>query len=414
MSGDSASNTHAHAKRALLAVTLINLFNYLDRYVVSALAGSLKEALTLSDGQLGSLMSGFIVVYMATSPVFGVLGDRYSRPRLIAVGVAVWSVATAVAGFSRSFVQLFVARSLVGVGEAAFGTISPGLLADFFPKEQRGRVFALFFMAIPVGSALGFIVGGLVDQAAGWRAAFFIAGVPGLLLALWCMYLYDPPRGAQDDATAVSGQPFLRAYLSFCTNRSYVLAVLGYAAYTFALGGLAYWMPSFLERVRGVPRAQATVQFGAVVVVTGLVGTLVGGWVGDRLYRRVGQAYLWLCGVATLAAVPLAWLVFNVEGEVAYLASLTAAQLLLFASTGPINSAIVNAIAPGDRAKAVGLSIFVMHALGDVPSPLVIGLLADASSLAKAMEIVLVAIALAGLVWTFGALWPSRAPAVAA
>src|SRR5450759_620464 len=195
------------ARTALAVLTLVNLFNYLDRYVVASLVESLKKApLSLSDTQLGSLMTGFLLVYMLTSPIFGTLGDRRGRPRLLALGVGIWSVATALGGLARSFAGLFAARSAVGVGEAAYGTIAPALLADQFPREKRGRVFAVFFAAIPIGSAAGYVLGGLMDQRFGWRAAFYVAGLPGLALALLCLRLKDPVRGGQDRESGVQDE----------------------------------------------------------------------------------------------------------------------------------------------------------------------------------------------------------------
>jgi len=182
-----------------------------------------------------------------------------------------------------------------------------------------------------------------------------------------------------------------------------VLTVLGYAAYTFAVGGMAFWMPAFLERVRAVPPAQATVQFGGIVVVTGFVGTFAGGWLGDVLLRRTAQAYLWLSGIATLIAAPVAWIVFADPRPGVYLPAVVIAELLLFASTGPINSAILNEVAPGERATAVALSILAIHVLGDVPSPPLIGRISDASSLGRAVLIMPVAILIAGAIWTLAA-----------
>jgi MFS transporter, Spinster family, sphingosine-1-phosphate transporter len=390
---------------ALAVLTLVNLFNYIDRWVVPALFETLKHSeYALSDEQLGLLMTGFVLVYMLTSPIFGVLGDRRARPRLVAAGVLVWSLATTLAGFARSFAALFLARAAVGVGEAAYGTISPGMLADYYPRSLRGRVMAVFFAAIPVGSALGFVIGGLVDHAWGWRAAFFVVGVPGLLLGLLCLRIPDPPRGAHDENEdpRPAGSP-LAAYGHVLRNRAYVVTVLGYAAYTFAVGGMGAWMPSFLERIRGVPKSQATVQFGAVVVATGFVGTFAGGWLGDALLKRTRNAYLWLSGLAALAAVPLAWVVFVDARPAAYLPALIGAELLLFASTGPINSVIVNVVRPAERATAVALSILSIHLLGDVPSPWLIGRISDASSLERAVLIVPAAVLVCGLIWTFGA-----------
>src|SRR5438034_4949904 len=186
-------------RAGLIVLTLINLFNYLDRFVVPSLLESIKKSeLHPSDTQLFSLVPAFTVVYMLAAPVFGPLGDRRARPPLIALGVLIWSVATALGGFARSYATLFLARATVGVGEAAYGTIAPSLLADYYPRQYRGRVFSIFFAAIPVGSALGIQLGGLVDAHFGWRRAFFIVGIPGLLLAALALTLRDPPRGAQD------------------------------------------------------------------------------------------------------------------------------------------------------------------------------------------------------------------------
>jgi MFS transporter, Spinster family, sphingosine-1-phosphate transporter len=399
-------------RTALAVLTLINLFNYLDRWIVAALAESMKHSeLRLSDTQLGSLMTGFLIVYMLAAPVFGSLGDTRSRPQMLALGVGIWSVATALAGFARSYVSLFAARATVGVGEAAYGTISPALLADYFPRERRGRVFAIFFAAIPIGSALGYVVGGLVDHYFGWRYAFFVAGVPGVVLAALALRLYDPPRGAQDsDGSSASsahslsaGRAARAAYAALLSNRPYVLTVLGYAAYTFAIGALAFWTPSFLERIRGIPKAQATVQFGAVVVVTGFIGTYAGGWIGDYYLRTSRQAYLWVSGVATLAAAPLTLVALAVAQPPVYWTAIVAAELLLFASTGPINSAIVNVVAPEIRATAVALSIFTIHVLGDVPSPSLVGALSDARTLGEAVLIIPVAVLVGGFIWTYAA-----------
>ena len=357
-------------------------------------------------------MTGFILVYMLTSPVFGTLGDRRGRPRLLAMGVGIWSLATALGGFARSFAGLFAARATVGVGEAAYGTIAPAFLADSFPKEKRGRVFAIFFAAIPIGSAAGYVLGGLMDQRFGWRAAFFVAGAPGLALALLCLALKDPPRGAQDDepggsrvpspesrVPARGGNGVLASYARLLRNRAYRLTVLGYAAYTFALGGLAFWAPAFLERVRGMSKGDATVQFGAIVVVTGFVGTFAGGWAGDYFLKRSENAYMLVSGWATLAAAPAALVAFVSPSKPVYLSAIVVTELLLFASTGPVNSAIVNVVAPTERATAVALSILGIHLLGDVPSPPLIGVLSDATSLGTAFLLLPAVIAVAGAVW---------------
>jgi MFS family permease len=449
------------ARYALAILALINLFNYLDRWVVAAVVESLKKSLQLSDTQIGLLPTGFIVIYTLTSPLFGTFGDRRARPPLIALGVAVWSLATGLAGFARGFTSLFIARSAVGVGEAAYGTIAPALLADSFPIEKRGRVLAVFFAAIPIGSAAGYVLGGLADQHFGWRAAFWIAGAPGLLLALLVMLVKDPPRGLHDvggelgvgsgeweklegdlalldvnealtlreraegdtpsdsskkqetGVTSKSHSPLptpysLRAaYRDLLRNRPFILTALGYGAYTFALGGLGFWMPAFLERVRGMPRSEATVTFGAIALVTGFVGTFAGGWLGDLFLSRSKQSYLWVSGIATLLAAPATFIAVSNPHRGVYLPAIAIAEVFIFMSTGPVNSAIINVVKPGERATALGLSVLVMHLVGDIPSPPLIGLVSDHSTLEKAFMLVPLAIVIAGVIWCYTA-WRGR------
>ncbi len=396
------------ARRGLAVLTLINLFNYIDRYIIAAISETLRHStLHLSDFQYGLLGSGFIVVYMLTAPFFGALGDTRSRTRLIALGVAIWSVATALGGLAWSFASLLAARALVGVGEAAYGTIAPSLLADLFRKEFRGRVFGVFFLAIPVGFGLGLAIGGLMDVHFGWRSAFFVAGAPGLVLAFLALRLYDPPRGAMDEAefgTAPSAARGARAaYAALLRNRPYVLTVLGYAAYTFALGGMALYVVKFLERVRGLSEGHASVGFAGVVIATGLLGIALGGWLSDRLLPVTKQSYLWVSGVATLIAAPLALVGLTSVVPAVYWTAIVTAQLLLFASTGPVNSAIVNVVPPEIRATAVAMSIFAIHVLGDVPSPSLIGAISDATSLERAVLIIPVALLVSGAIWTYAA-----------
>jgi MFS family permease len=307
-------------------------------------------------------------------------------------------------GFARGYWTLFAARAAVGIGEAAYGTISPGLIADHYGPASRGRAYAVFFAAIPIGSALGYVVGGLVDRTLGWRAAFFFAGAPGLVLALLCLRVSDPPRGGAERAWAISGEAGIAAtYRRLLSNRPYALTVLGYAAYTFAVGGMAFWMPAFLERTRGVPRTVATVQFGAIVVATGFLGTFAGGYLSDALRKRFEQADLWVCGISTLLAAPITLAVFTTARPALYLVAMVFGLLLLFASTGPVNAAIVAEVAPVERASAVAISILAIHLLGDVLSPPLIGFLSDRSSLGRAVLVVPVAVLISGIVWTYAA-----------
>jgi MFS transporter, Spinster family, sphingosine-1-phosphate transporter len=418
-SGSNGRTASSAAWMALAVLTLINLFNYIDRYVVAAVEESLKHSgLYTLDSQFGVLATAFLLVYMCTAPVFGAYGDRPWRLKLVAAGIAAWSLATAAAGLAQNYTQLLTARASVGIGEAAYSAIAPAIIADFFPERMRGRVFAVFYAAIPIGAALGYIIGGVVDHHYGWRAAFYVAGLPGLLLAAMVLTLTNPKPGASDAVTARSpdargagvtpkaaGPPEpgsgggFDAYASLLENPGYLLAVLGYAAYTFAIGGISLWMPAFLSRVRGLSPVTANTTLGAIVVVTGFVGTFVGGWIGDMLNRRVRHGYLWLCGVTMLLAAPCAYVAFTAPTPAVYWAALVVAELFVFASTSPINSVIVGDVPPASRAAAMAASIFAIHILGDVPAPLIIGQLSDRTSLAQAVLIIPVAILVSGGIW---------------
>jgi MFS family permease len=410
--------TRRDARNALVALTLVNTFNYLDRYLVPGMAQGLATSeLNLTDGQFGSLASAFLVVYALTSPVFGNLGDRGRRLGLIAVGVVIWSAATALGALAVGFFTLLLARATVGVGEAAYGTIAPSVLADAFPANVRARIFSVFYAAIPVGSALGYAVGGYMDDHFGWRAAFLVAGIPGLLLAAALLRLREPARGAHDpgDTTAHPPKTDWRTYGRLLGNAPYRFTVLGYAAYTFAFGGIAVFMPKFLASVHGLTQTQAGTRLGGILIVTGFLGTAVGGWLADRMLRHRANAYLLLSGVATLLAAPFAWLSLTRPEPVFYLGAIALALFLMFLSTGPINSAIVNVVAPTERASAMALSILAIHALGDVPSPMIIGVLSDLgggtpAALQRAVMIVPVTIVIGGVIWLTAAIrQPARA-----
>jgi MFS family permease len=391
----------------LIVFTAMNLLNYMDRYVVPAVQESIKHSsLALSDAQIGLLASAFLWVYMASAPIFGAQAAKRSRTRVIGLGVAIWSIATALGGLAANYGQLLAARATVGIGEAAYGTIAPAVLADLFPERMRGRIFALFYMAIPVGAALGYEVGGLIDHIYSWRAAFFVAGAPGLLFALMALGLKDPPR--EDDGTPVpSGY---RSYGALLKNPPYVRTVLGYIAYTFALGGISIWMPSFLVRVHGMALVDANKKLGVVVAITGLVGTFAGGWIADAIAKRTRQANLWVSGITMLAAVPLAWWALVTPNLPTFWTAVFAAELLLFASTGPINAAIVSEVAPALRAAAMALSIFAIHLLGDAISPTLIGWISDRDTLAHAVMIIPFAVIVSGAIWTYAAWKGERAP----
>lgn len=369
--------TQRDRRIALIVLTAINFLNYIDRYVVAAVFEPIKRELHFSDAELGGLLSAFMVTYALTAPVFGRLGDVLTRKYLVAAGVAVWSFATAGAGLARSFWQMIVPRSFVGIGEASYATLAPTMIADYYEPERRGWMLALFYSAIPAGSALGFVLGGQLADRFGWRAAFCAVGLPGLLLALLALTLREPERGASEMAPLSAPPAVLATYRMLWDNRTYVLVTVGFIAYTFALGGLVSWTPAFLERYDGMTTVRANEIFGSLTVAAGFLGTLTGGLAGDYLLRYTKNGYLWLSALCMFAGAPVTVVALASRHPSVFLAAIFLAEFFLFLNTGPLNAVVIGCVAAEIRATAMAVNIFFIHALGDAISPPIIGVLSD-------------------------------------
>jgi predicted MFS family arabinose efflux permease len=395
--------SHAQARFTVALLFGVNFLNYIDRYVIAAVLPLIQQEFRLDDARAGYVLSMFVLVYMAASPVTGVMGDRWPRRYLVAAGVMLWSLATVASGLARTYRQLLLARSFIGIGEAGFGAVSPTIISDLFPKERRGRMLAYFFVAIPVGSALGYVLGGAVGARHGWRAACFLAGAPGVLLGLLALRMAEPARGQGDGVRTGEHRFEWRSALALLRNRSFVLTMLGMSAMTFALGGMANWMPTFLSRVKGLSLSAANAGFGGLTVGAGFIGTFLGGWLGDRLLRRTPRAYLLVSGAGMLLAIPFAYVGFTAARPAVYLPAFFIAEVLVFLNTGPANAVFVNVALPEVRATGIAISIFVYHLLGDVPSPILIGKASVwTGSLQTALLLTLVAMALSGAFYLAG------------
>jgi predicted MFS family arabinose efflux permease len=398
-----------HSPRAALGIlTALNLLNYLDRYVPAAVLPAIKQALDISDGQAGSLQSLFIYTYSVVSLGAGWLGDRYPRFRLAAIGVFVWSVATFGSGLAPTFALLMAARALTGVGEASYTVVTPSLLSDFYPAAARGRVLAIFYAAIPVGSAVGYILSGQVEQHLGWRWAFFIAGAPGMVLAIALMFLRDPPRGALDTETrhapASSGTgPSLRESLRELARRpSFIYNTAAQTIYTFAMGGLATWMPTYFVRVRHLPLAEADRSFGIVLLLAGFVGTLAGGRMGDRLAARRADGHFVISGWALVASLPFTLLAILSPTPAIFWPAMFVTLALLFLNTGPLNAAMANVLPASMRALGFAVNTTAIHLLGDGASPKLIGMASDRIGLELPVLVTGSILVLAGVVLLAG------------
>src|ERR1051325_11229888 len=384
----------------LFILTGLNLFNYLDRFVLSAVLAPLQKELGLTDGQAGTIGTAFMLGYFVTSPFFGLLGDRLGRKWLIALGIFIWSLGTVLTGFAGGFVALLWYRVMVGVGEASYATISPSLIADTFGPERRNNALTIFYVAIPVGAALGNILGGEIAAHASWRTAFVWAGAPGLALALVFLPFREPERGQSEggvDPHAATPTP--RDVLKLLSIPDYLLVVLGYAAYTFAMGGFGHWAPTFLQRAHGVSVDKAGQFFGTVLAVAGLVGTMAGGFAATAWQRRHRAGYALTLTLSVFAAVPAAFMAFLFQAPLLSMSCLAVAMFLLFLPTGPINTLILETVPVNLRASAMALSIFMIHLFGDVWSPKIVGHLSDATSLRQAVLILPCALVVGGGLW---------------
>jgi MFS family permease len=403
---DSSAQPLPGARSALVLLLLINLFNYIDRYVLAAVEPNIakdffndrKDAATLT--KMGWLATAFLLSYMVTAPIFGWLADRMSRWLLVGVSVLLWSLATGTSGLAGTYALLLITRLFVGVGEAGYGPAAPTLISDLYPVKRRGAVLAWFYMAIPVGSALGFAVGGVVGASLGWRWAFYMVTLPGILLGVWCFFMKEPPRGRADGAQGVQRKANLGDYLALARIPSYTLNTAAMAAMTFAIGGISFWMPRYLTQVRGLAENSKTI-FGGITVVGGLAATLLGGIAGDKLRGRIPGSYFLVSGFGIIAACPFILLMLFIPFPMAW-AALFFGVFFLFFNTGPSNTALANVTHPSVRATAFALNIFLIHAVGDAPAPPLLGGIAGKFGWNAAFYTVVGAMVVAGVLWFVG------------
>ena len=359
------------------ALTALNGLNYLDRYVAAATLTLILSDLQISDSRGGLLQSIFIVTYALACPVAGVLGDRVSRMSLAAVGIFVWSLATVGSGLATTYTLLLLARALTGVGEAGYGVVTPPLLSDCYPQERRARVMGIFYAAIPVGSALGYIVGGVIGEHYGWRNAFFVAGAPGVALAFLLLLLVEPRRGAQDVGQPAAAPFGLAAVRTVFSRKSYSVNTASQIIYTFAMGGLATWAPAYFVRERGIPLAVATSTFGLLLVVSGFVGTLAGGRLAQSFARRWPGADFVLSGWTLTISIVFTLFAILSPSPLVFWPAMFVMLLLLFVNIGPLNAAMANVLPAEVRARGFALTTMLIHLLGDAVSPWLIGEVSD-------------------------------------
>jgi MFS family permease len=418
------------ARSALVLLLAINMFNYIDRWMLAAVLPEVEKTLFPAggrhDAELGMLTTAFMVSFMLLAPLFGWLADRVSRWTLVGIGVILWSLASgasglapgvaAATGLATPFILMFLTRCWLGVGEAAYTPVAPTMLSDLYPVQRRGQILAWFYAAIPVGSALGFVWGGhIVAWTGDWRWAFYLVVPPGLLLGIWCFFMREPPRGQADVAAPAHRRARLADYLVLLKTPSYVLDIIGYTALTFATGGIAAWMPKYISKYRGAGELEEVdFNFGIIVAVSGLTATLAGGWAGDALQKRFSGSYFLVSGVAMILGFPLLLAALYVPFPFAWVLIFLTCFFLFF-NTGPVNTIVANVTHPAIRATGFALCTFFIHALGDVISPPIIGAINDANDgdMNPAFVMVSFLILFGGIVWLCGTRYLARDTALA-
>jgi predicted MFS family arabinose efflux permease len=384
----------------LLLLIGLNLFNYIDRYILPGEVSLIQREFHSTDQQMGALTTALFIFYTIAAPLTGWLGDRFRRKPLIIAGAVLWSVATLGTAWVHDYWTLFARHALVGVGEATFGIFAPAVLADFYPERDRNRILSIFYLAIPVGAALGYLAGGELGSLWGWRAPFFLCAIPGLAIAaLYGWIGREPERGSSDRVRPTADRATV---LGLFRNPAFLTATFGLATLTFAMGGISAWVPTFLERFVAMPLNSADRMVGVITVVDGIAGTLVGGWLAQRWLRTNYRALYLLSFWSVALTLPCGALVFF--GPRAWtIPALFAAEFFLFLNTGPLNAAIVNSVSAPVRATAISFNLLCIHLFGDLFSPTKIGTISDRTkSLRMGLGATLIFLVISGAILLFG------------
>jgi predicted MFS family arabinose efflux permease len=384
----------------LLLLIGLNLLNYIDRYILPAEVPLIQREFHATDEQMGALTTALFVCYMLTAPLTGWLGDRFRRKPLIVAGAVLWSLATLGTAWVHSYWTLYIRHALVGVGEASFGIYAPAVLSDFYPERDRNRILTIFYLAIPVGAALGYLAGGELGTRLGWRAPFFLCAIPGLIIAALYGWLgVEPERGSSDHIRATADRA---TFTGLFHNPAFLTATFGLAMLTFAMGGISAWVPTFLHRFSGLSVANASLAVGGITVMDGIAGTLTGGWIAQRWQRSNHRALYQLSFWSVVLTLPCGAMVFF--GPRAWaIPSLFAAEFFLFLNTGPLNAAIVNSVSAPVRATAISVNLFCIHFFGDTFSPQIIGAVSDRTNLSIGLGVTLAFLVVSAAILYFGA-----------
>jgi MFS family permease len=388
--------TKRYTRYALFIIFFANFLSYFDRQIVSVLETDLTNAFGMDREQFGFLVSAFTLGYMVFAPIVGFMTDRYKRTRIFAVCIFLWSLATigsGLAGFGHppSKHVLYAMRFFIGIGEAGCLVIGPTLISDYFTREVRGRALSMFFLALPLGGAAGYIVGGFIAQHLGWERAFYFAGAPGFLVCVLVWILSEPPRGGSEAPAAGAMEDpgahghggggkikGFRPYLDLLKNRTLLFIILAQAFAVIFLAPLLHFGVKYFEDKYGINKAQASLMLGGIAIVAGATGNSLSGFLGDRLAKRVNGAYARMAGFAFAIGLPWLLLGFTATPRIIVLPSLALGAFCYFLCMPAVNTQIANCVSPQQRAMAYGLAVFILHLLGDMSAPPLFGKISDA------------------------------------
>ena len=362
----------------------INFLNYVDRYVGAAASPLIQKEFHLSNTLVGLLGSAFLIVYALAALPFGYWADRGVRRTVVGVGVAIWSVATLFTGFARNFVQLFLSRAALGIGEAGYYPAGTSLLSDYFPKEQRGRTMSIWGAGSALGIAVGFAGGGYIAERFGWRSAFFFAAVPGILFALLAFGLREPLRGSVESrgqAVEKTHDASLRNFVALVRIPTLRATIFSQTLLYFVLASNAFWLPIVLNQRFNLSVSRAGLLAGVVLVAGGLIGTLGGGWIADRRALKNPAAHLevgiagFLLGAIFISIALVAPM--NIGPIPVFAPAFLLAVVCLYVYSGPFTALSQNVVSPALRASAVTMLLFISHILGDSHAPFDVGFISD-------------------------------------
>ncbi|CAF0942045.1 unnamed protein product [Rotaria sordida] len=375
----------------MIVLFLINLLNYMDRFAIAGVLEQIQDYFNIGDAEAGLLQTVFVCSYMALAPLFGYLGDRYSRKLMIILGVTLWSITTIAGSFvPKHLFWLFVLlRSLVGVGEASYSCVAPTIIADIFTHDMRTRMLAVFNIAVPLGGGLGYIVGSYVSKTFhDWRWALRVTPVFGAICVILLIVLVtEPVRGSADGAHMQKKSSWLSDVKNVIKIKSFLLITLGFTWVAFALGSLSWWGPIFLQKAHKLAngsedskdKANVSLYFGMITCGAGIIGVLLGSEIARRYRKRNPRGDPIVCGVAVLLAIPFLFCVLLLSKDYIVLTwiFIFIAETLLCSNWALITDMLMYIIIPTRRSTASSILIFIMHLLGDASSPYIIGEISD-------------------------------------